>query len=144
MRKTTITVHDRHYAAYEDFRRERSSLHLIDFDAEAADFRLRHGDEASLRPALRAQQALLQKLDATLRLLSQPPPTIDHARLELHSKRLAEQVGASVHHLARGVTTAAAEAIAAYRATVWRVGAGAFVLGAVVGAGFLWLSRILG
>jgi hypothetical protein len=144
MRKTTITIQARHASAYEAFRRERPGLSLTDFYAECADFRLRHGDDASLKPALKAQHELLLKLDAGIRAFSQPPPAIDHARLELHSKRLAEQVSASVQHVQRGIETAAVEAIGAYRSTIWRVAGGAFALGAAVGAGMLWLSGILG
>jgi hypothetical protein len=143
MRKTTITVQERHATAYQVFRRERPDLSLTDFYAECADFRLRHGDEASLKPAIKAQHELLQKLDASIRAFSQPPPAIDHTRLELHTKRLAEQVSTAVQHLEQGVNTAAIHALAAYRTTVWRVAIGAFALGALVGMGGLSLSRIL-
>jgi hypothetical protein len=143
MRKTTITVHDRHYAAYDAFRRERPGLSLTDFYSESVDFRLRHGDDASLKPALKAQHELLQKLDAGIRTFSQPPPAIDHTRLEHHSKALAEHVTAAVQHLERQVQTAARDAIDTYRSTVWRVAGGAFALGAVLGGAIVWLSRIL-
>lgn len=144
MRKTTIVILPQHQAAYEAFRRERPQLTLTQFYSECVTFRLHHGDEASLRPTIKAQQELIQKLEATMRLLSNPPPAIDHTRLELHTKRLAEQVSASMQHLAHGVQTAAGQAIAGYRRTFWQVALGAFAVGAVVGAGGLWLLKILG
>jgi hypothetical protein len=143
MRKTTIVVLDQHQAAYEAFRRERPQLTLTQFYAECATFRLQHGDEASLKPAIKAQHALIQRLDATLKILANPPPLVDHARLEHHSKSLAEHVTAAVQHLEHGVQTAAVHAIDGYRRTFWQVALGAFALGAVVGAGCLSLSWIL-
>ena len=140
MRKTTIVVLDQHQAAYEAFRQARPQLTLTQFYAECADFRLRHGDEASLKPAIKAQHDLIQRLDATLKILAYSPPVVDHARLETHTKHLAEELSTGLQHLARSVQTAGVQAIGAYRATIWRVALAAFVLGAVVGAGVFWLS----
>jgi hypothetical protein len=95
MKKTTIVVLSQHRAAYEAFRPDRPQLTLTPFYSECVSFRLQHGDEASLRPAIKAQQALMQRLDATLKILANPPPLVDHTRLEHHSKHLAEQVSAT-------------------------------------------------
>jgi hypothetical protein len=140
MKKTTIVVLPEHRAAYEAFRRERPQLSLTAFYSECVDFHIRHGDEASLRPALKAQHALIQKLDATLKILANPPPLVDHTRLEHHSKSLAEHVTAAVQHLEHGVHTAAVQAIDTYRHTFWRLALGAFTVGVMVGAGVFWLS----
>jgi hypothetical protein len=140
MKKTTIVVLPQHRAAYEAFRRERPQLTLTQFYSECVSFRLQHGDEASLKPAIKAQHELIQKLDATLKILANPPPLVDHTRLEHHSKSLAEHVTAAVQHLEHGVHTAAVQAIDAYRQTFWRVALSAFVLGAGVGSGVFWLS----
>jgi hypothetical protein len=143
VKKTTIVILPQHRAAYEAYRREQPSLSLTQFYSDAMSFYLRHGNDATLKPAIKAQQELIQRLDATLKILANPPPLVDHTRLELHAKHLAGEVSASVQHLERGVTTAAIQAIGAYRATLWRLAIGAFALGAMVGVGCLSLSRIL-
>lgn len=144
MKKTTIVILPQHRAAYEARRQLQPSLALTQFYSDAMTFYLQHGDESSLRPAIKAQQALITKLDrleTTLGKLTMP--AIDHGRLEQHSKYLGEQVSASIQHLERGVQTAGVQAITQYRRVIWRTGALTFGMGAVVGAGIVWLSGIL-
>jgi hypothetical protein len=70
MKKTTIVVLPQHRSAYEARRHLQPSLSLTHFYSDAMTFYLQHGDEASLRPAIRAQQELIHKLEATIRLSS--------------------------------------------------------------------------
>lgn len=134
---------DRHEAAYEAARRARSSLALTTWIEEALDFRLRHGDEASLRPAMKAQRELIDKLDGLIPLLRHPSPPMDYPRLERMSKAMAEDVQTSVQ---RGMQPLVplVSTVTRLRAFGWILATGGFALGALVGAGgFYGLSRIL-
>src|SRR5215475_6137915 len=99
--KTTVNVLARHRASFEAFRQQNPHLTLTQFYADSVDFRLQYSEDASLKPILKAQATLVQKVEAVSKLLANP--LVDHVRLELHAKHIAENLAGQIGQVQREV-----------------------------------------